>query len=423
MKIWIQNRLQQHTGFLVAWAGAAAFLSYFAMYMFRKPFTAGTYDTIVSHGLDFKSILVISQIIGYAISKFIGIRFISSLQKKYRYFSYLACILLSEFALILFALFPTPFGGLFLLLSGLPLGLIWGIVFQYLEGRKVSEILTVMLSANFVLASGVAKSIGSWCLQMGVNETSMPAVIGIFSIPLCFVAVWMLEQIPEPNNQDVLQRQLRVTMGTENRKSVFRQYGSMLLMFSLIYIVLTAIRDVRDNFAVEIWHAMGYKGAVSLYTMTELPVTMVLLISLGMLFLIKDNRKALRVQFGMIGISILLFLFSTVLYFIGSLPPTYWMIVSGIGLFIPYILFNGILFDRMIAAFQMKANVGFFMYLVDTAGYVFSVFIIFWKTMGGNLLSWLDFYLNICLIGGSLLLILVIPLWYIFKSSFSIRKI
>jgi hypothetical protein len=167
---------------------------------------------------------------------------------------------------------------------------------------------------------------------------------------------------------------------------------------------------VRDNFAVEIWNDIGYQGAVSLYTVTELPVTILLLVSLGLLFLIQDNYKAITIQIGLIGFSLLLFLISTFLYFTANMHPAIWMIASGIGLFIPYILFNGILFDRLIAAFQMKANVGFFMYIVDTAGYVFSILILLWKTMGGTSISWLNFYVQLCLIGGSVLVLLLIPL-------------
>ena len=53
---------------------AAAFGTYFAMYGFRKPFTAATYaDTPGWFGLDAKTLLVTAQVLGYTVSKFVGI--------------------------------------------------------------------------------------------------------------------------------------------------------------------------------------------------------------------------------------------------------------------------------------------------------------------------------------------------------------
>jgi hypothetical protein len=60
------------------WTVVAAFGAYASMYGFRKPFTAGTYaDT--EYGLAFKTWLVTAQVLGYTLSKFIGIRVISEM--------------------------------------------------------------------------------------------------------------------------------------------------------------------------------------------------------------------------------------------------------------------------------------------------------------------------------------------------------
>jgi hypothetical protein len=52
------------------------------------------------------------------------------------------------------------------------------------------------------------------------------------------------------------------------------------------------------------------------------------------------------------------------------------MTISGFGMYICYIPFNGIYFDRMIAAFDIKGNVGFLIYIVDSFGYLGSVLIL-----------------------------------------------
>ena len=48
------------------------------MYAFRKPFTAGSYVEPSSFGgVGYKSILVTAQVLGYTLSKFIGIKVVA----------------------------------------------------------------------------------------------------------------------------------------------------------------------------------------------------------------------------------------------------------------------------------------------------------------------------------------------------------
>ena len=37
----------------------------------------------------------------------------------------------------------------------------------------------------------------------------------------------------------------------------------------LAYVLLTAFRDFRDNFAAEIWTALGYGGEAGIFTASE----------------------------------------------------------------------------------------------------------------------------------------------------------
>ena len=62
-----------------AFYGLAAFGAYSAMYAFRKPFTAATFDVVPDwpYDVDYKTVLLIAQVLGYALSKLIGIRVIA----------------------------------------------------------------------------------------------------------------------------------------------------------------------------------------------------------------------------------------------------------------------------------------------------------------------------------------------------------
>ena len=77
--------MSNRDGFLTRWlttapdwlfasyAIATSFSTYFCMYAFRKPFAAATYNELGTFvGLDLKTAIVISQIIGYTLSKVIG---------------------------------------------------------------------------------------------------------------------------------------------------------------------------------------------------------------------------------------------------------------------------------------------------------------------------------------------------------------
>ena len=67
-----------------------------------------------------------------------------------------------------------------MLLNGLPLGMIWGLVFSYLEGRRQTELLGAGLSVSFIFSSGVVKSVGKVLMQdFGVTQMWMPFLTGL----------------------------------------------------------------------------------------------------------------------------------------------------------------------------------------------------------------------------------------------------
>src|SRR5471030_2914856 len=183
-------------------AGLAGYCAYFSMYAFRKPFTAATFELVPGwhFALDYKIALVIAQAAGYAISKLIGVKLISEISPARRGIAILALIGVSWLALIAFAVIPAPWNVVTLFFNGLPLGMIWGLVFGYMEGRRVSEALGAILCASFILSSGVVKSVGAWLMKDAHLTTFwMPAAAGAVFFPLLFVSVWVLGQLPPPN--------------------------------------------------------------------------------------------------------------------------------------------------------------------------------------------------------------------------------
>ena len=85
---------------------------------------------------------------------------------------------------------------------------------------------------------------------------------------------------------------------------------------------------------------------------------------------------------------------STLAYQVGALAPAAWMIAVGLGLYLAYVPFNCVLFDRMIAALGSVATAGFLIYVADASGYAGSVALLLYKNFGQPTVSWLEFFVG-----------------------------
>lgn len=215
-------------------AAVAAFCVYFCMYAFRKPFTAATFDGEEIYGVALKSTLVVSQLIGYMLSKFIGIKVVSELKGHQRMAAILGLIGFAELALIGFAFGPMPVKVLMMFCNGLPLGMIFGLVLSYLEGRRQTEALSAVLCASFIVSSGVVKSVGRWLIvDWNISEFVMPMLVGLLFFPPLLISVWVLQRTPPPSSIDVVARRERQAMDRHSRRRFLMAYwpGLFLLVF------------------------------------------------------------------------------------------------------------------------------------------------------------------------------------------------
>lgn len=387
-----------HPTLFVAFAMAAAFSTYFSMYAFRKPFAAGTYAEVdavvlpVVGAVAYKTVLLITQVLGYCTSKFLGIKVISEMPPGRRALSLLACIGVAWGALLLFAVVPPPYNVPFLFLNGLPLGMVWGLVFGFLEGRRVSEALGAGLSSSYIVASGAVKSIGRWLVvDLGVSEFWMPFVVGaLFALPMIFF-VFLLGCLPPPSAEDEAARSPRVPMDAAARRSFFLGYLPGLLPLTALYVALTAYRDIRDNFAVELWSALG-KEEPAIIGIAELPVAFGVMVALGLLLLIKDNRTALVLVHAFMAVGTALVGGLTLAHEAQLIGPEAWMIGVGFGLYLAYVPYGCVLFDRLLAAVGAVGTAGFLIYVTDAFGYLGSVLLMLYKDLGAAEISWLQFF-------------------------------
>ena len=349
----------------------AAFTTYFCMYAFRKPFTAGEFaDVGLPIAVGYKTILIAAQVGGYTLSKFIGIKIVSEMPAARRAIAIAILIAMAEVALLLFAIVPPPYNFVFLFLNGLPLGMVFGLVLAFLEGRHVTEALTAGLCASFIVASGVVKSVGRSLIEdFGVSEYWMPATTGlVFAIPTV-VGVWLLSQIPKPDSSDVALRSERMPMHRGDRRAMFARHALGLSGLILVYVLLTIVRSIRDDFAVEIWDDLGYTGEPSVFAYSEIAVMLGVIAINGSAIVIRDNRTAFLGSFILIAGGFALVLSTLWGQAADYLSPFAFMVLVGLGTYVPYVAFHTTIFERFLAVFHERGNIGYLMYLADAAGY------------------------------------------------------
>lgn len=352
------------------WCIAAAFGAYFCMYGIRKPFTSTTYEGMTAFGMDLKSALVIFQVSGYMLSKFIGIKVIAEMPpyKRVRGILFLTSVALA--CLLFFAIVPTPISVVFLFGNGLMLGMVFGLVLGFLEGRRMTEFLAAGLCASFILADGVTKSVGAWLIEMGIRDVWMPFLAGaIFMIPL-LLFLWMLGQIPPPDEVDQGERQARVQMNLADRRRFFMHYAPGLIAIIAAYVLITLIRSIRGDFAPELWKSLGVKTTPEIFSTSEMWIALGIMICSGIFSLYRNNRKALFHSLLVCALGLSIIPFSLIAIDQEWISPFWFMVFIGLGFYLAYVLVHTTLFERIIAVTPDKGNVGYLMYLADSTGYL-----------------------------------------------------
>ncbi len=383
---------QVKTGLYTA---VVVFLAYTMIFGFRKSFTVATFEGFTVAGYSYKTLLVICQMLGYLLAKFYGIKFISELKRTGRGKIILILTAIAWFSWLLFAIVPLPYNMVFLFVNGFPLGMLWGIVFSYVEGRRSTDFIGATLAVSFIFASGFVKSVGAWIMvNFGVSEFWLPFYTGlVFSFPL-ILFVYLMEKISEPDQSDIKYRAKRIAMTPSDRKNFMKDFLGGLVACIIIYCFATIFRDIRDNFGAEMWKEMGFYNQPAIFSKTETPITIVILILIGSMVLIRNNFVALKTAHYFILFGFILAATSTLLFKANTLAPIWWMTLVGLGLYMVYIPFNAVFFDRLISTFKYASNVGFLIYIADSFGYLGSVGVLLSKEIFKVELNWVTFFSN-----------------------------
>ena len=397
-------------------AGGTALLSYSLVYALRKPFTAAEFEGLSVWGMDYKIAVSIVQLLGYVTAKFLGIKFISELRPEGRLKFIVGSAALSEASLLAFGLLPVPYNIAALFFNGLSLGCMWGVIFSFLEGRRTTDILASIMGVSMALSSGVAKSLGLYAMHdLHVSEFWMPALIGAVAFPLLCFTGWMMTRFPRPTAADIAARTERVTLNGHERRDLFMRFMPVLLMLFVANLLITVMRDIKEDFIVCIIDV----STISAWTFAHVDTiaTLIMLFVFALLAMVKNHATVLTalLLLSTLGMGTLAYVGAN--YETLSMSTTTWLFLQSLCIDVAYLGFQTIFFERFIACFKIRGNVGFFIITIDFVGYAGTVALLVFKEYWLTGIDWSAFYNHMNLYIG-----LICCLAFVGSASYIMRR-
>ncbi len=204
----------------------------------------------------------------------------------------------------------------------------------------------------------------------------MPALIGAIAFPLLCLTGWMMTRFPRPTAADIAARTERVTLNGSERRNLFLRFMPILTLLFVANLLITVMRDIKEDFIVCIIDvstisAWTFAHVDTIATLVMLAIFALLALStlgMGTLAFIGANSDTL-------GIS-----------------TTTWLFAQSLCIDVAYLGFQTIFFERFIACFKIRGNVGFFIITIDFVGYAGTVALLIFKEYLLTGINWSVFY-------------------------------
>ena len=231
-----------------------------------------------------------------------------------------------------------------------------------------------------------------------VSEFWMPALIGAVALPLLALLGYALNRLPQPTEEDIALKSERETLNGRQRWELFKHFMPFLTMLFVANIAIVVLRDIKEDFLVNIIDMSGYSPW--LFTQIDSVVTLTILAIFGLMVLVKDNFKALSVLYGLIITGMMVMAFVSFGQERMGLSPVTWLFLQSLCLYMAYLTFQTIFFDRFIACFRIRGNVGFFIAIIDFIGYMGTVTLLSTKEFLNFDMEWFALYNHMaCAVG------------------------
>jgi hypothetical protein len=229
-------------------------------------------------------------------------------------------------------------------------------------------------------------------LARGVPEYWMPALTGLIFLPPLALAAKLLDGMPDPDASDVAEREARPAMHASERRAFASRFLPGLVLLVSVYLGLTAFRDYRDNYGVELFEALGYAREPALFSRTELPVAGLVLLLLSASSGVRGRIRGLLMLFGVMTAGLASIGIATLALEAGWINGQTWMIGVGLGGYLAYVPFSSFLFDRIMAATRFAGTAVFAVNLADAVGYSGAVGLLLFKDLAARDTSRLLFF-------------------------------
>ena len=105
----------------------------------------------------------------------------------------------------------------------------------------------------------------------------------------------------------------------------------------------------------------------------EMGVGFAVLATMSLLYLIKNNQRALLAALSVIVIGFATIGVATLLHVNGQISGYWWAALIGLGGYMAYVPYNSVLFDRLMASTGFVGTAVFAIYVADSAGYTCSI--------------------------------------------------
>src|SRR5262249_55760558 len=138
------------------------------------------------------------------------------------------------------------------------------------------------------------------------------------------------------------------------------------------------------------------------------------LLSLALLVVVRDNRRAFGSGMALAVGGTLLIPAALVGLSAGVLAPFPFMVLHGLGLYLPYILVQTTLFERLIAMTRDRGNIGYLVYLADAFGYLGYVAVLLARNAFGPPRAFLPFFTGMSWVIAAAVVLLLVPAWRFF---------
>jgi hypothetical protein len=393
--------------------GFLSSITYFFTYGISSSIFAGKYNRYSIFG-NMKDAITIAQIIGYTIGKIVIYYNISKIKKECRFKFSILTIICSTIPLIIFGLLPDDSAIVMILLSSIFISFAWGSIIFYVEGKSNNELIYMLIYFGVISGSGVAKTFGDYLINKNINEKWIPAICGVCGMNGYIIFLIILHLYNKNNILDRHNRQSNISQ--EQRTQFMKKYKIGLVSTALVYGLLLGYRNYRDYYSLEILHEiLGQNFKSGVYAYSEIIISVSVLFTNGLLFMIKSDRMKFYFMLYQMLIGGIIIGISTIF----TINSYLWIILTGFGLFVGYIPARAMLYDKLMSITHNNFSAVYLIYFADSIGYIFTIIVIIIKKYSVEI-SYVDYFviLSYIVAGFSIINMIISIIFFYMKLKF-----